>query len=586
VYYFSLVKVFAVLKKEKSILIININQMKKLLLTALLASTVVLNAQSLQWGAVLTGSTSSVLDLALDPSGNLVTVGNFFGTTDFDPGPGTFNMTSGGVYVSKLSSAGNLIWAVSFNSSGAEGVCTDPSGNIYVTGNFSGTFDFDPGPGTFTMSTGGMLDVFVVKLDPSGNFVWAVSAGAAGTDIAFNITCDASNVYVIGNFAQTVDFDPGTGTSNLTVAGGNSAYVWKLTQAGALVWVKALGTNGRGIAVDGAGNIHVSGGFTGTVDFDPGPGTFNMSSSGSNDVYVAKLDASGNLIWAKKMGGVFDDISRTLALDMSGNVITSGWFSVTVDFDPGAGTANLSSAGSYDIFISKLDASGNFVWAKRVGGTGTDDCPDLATDALGNIYGAGYYSGTTADFDPGAGTYILPNSNTLYEAFVLKLDASGNFVMAGGFGSTSNDHGHGVLGDASGNIYTSGLFRGTSDFDPGVNVYNMSSSAGVDNGYVVKLNGGPLSVNENFSNDHSFSVYPNPSNGIFSLNFTEEVKGGKQLTVFDITGKEILKQIIQAGIKQTELEIKTPGMYFINLEADPEKNGTGGKRMVKKVVVQ
>src|SRR5687768_10998347 len=102
--------------------------MKKLLLSALLAGSMASYAQSLQWGAVLTGSASSVLDLALDPSGNLVTVGNFFGTTDFDPGPGTFNMTTtGGVHVSKLDPSGNLMWAVSFNANGTEGVCTDPS---------------------------------------------------------------------------------------------------------------------------------------------------------------------------------------------------------------------------------------------------------------------------------------------------------------------------------------------------------------------------------------------------------------------------------------------------------------------------
>jgi hypothetical protein len=556
--------------------------MKKILFSALLAGTMTLQAQTLQWGAVLTGTSNSVLDLAFAPGGDLITVGNYFGTVDFDPGPGTYNMSAGGVHVTKLSASGNFVWAVSIDGTSTEGVCTDATGNIYVTGTFSGTKDFDPGSGTFNLTAGGLQDIFLTKLDPSGNFLWAVSAGAAGSDSPFNVACDASNVYLVGNFQQTVDFDPGAGTSNLTVAGGNSAFVWKLTQAGALVWAKALGTSGRGIAVDGTGNVYVSGGFTGTVDFDPGAATFNMSSSsGSSDIYVAKLDASGNFVWAKKMGGVFDDISRTLALDMSGNVITSGWFSVTVDFDPGAGTANLSSAGSYDIFVSKLDASGNYVWAKRMGGTGTDDCFDLATDALGNIYSAGYYSGTTADFDPGPAAYTLPNSNTGYDAFVSKLDASGNFVMAGGFGSTSSDIGHGVLGDASGNIITSGLFRGTADFDPGANAYNMSSSAGVDNGYIVKLNGGPVGLNDNYAKEDIISLYPNPSKENSWVQISRETLSGElNFVLRDNLGRELKRVILSDILTRIETANVSSGLYFYSIE-DKNKILKSGKLVIE-----
>jgi hypothetical protein len=125
------------------------------------------------------------------------------------------------------------------------------------------------------------------------------------------------------------------------------------------------GTNvdqGIDVALDSAGNVYTTGFFLGTVDFDPGAGTFNLTSAGSGDLFVSKLDASGNLVWARSMGGAASsDEGYGIVVDGAGNVYTTGSFSGTGDFDPGAGTANLTSAGSFDVFVQKLDASGNFV---------------------------------------------------------------------------------------------------------------------------------------------------------------------------------------------------------------------------------
>src|ERR1035437_9575750 len=132
-----------------------------------------------------------------------------------------------------------------------------------------------------------------------------------------------------------------------------------------------------------------------------------------------------NFLWAKSMGGTGNDIGYSIALDASGNVYTTGYFYGTVDFDPGAGTFNLTSAGNYALFISKLDASGNFVWAKQIGGTSSGALGQfISLDASGNIYTTGCFFGTV-DFDPGAGTSNLTSSST-NDIFVSKLDASGN----------------------------------------------------------------------------------------------------------------------------------------------------------------
>ena len=140
------------------------------------------------------------------------------------------------------------------------------------------------------------------------------------------------------------------------------------------VWAKQMGGGnfdvGSGVALDGSGNVYTTGFFRGTADFDPGAGVFDLTSTsaGFEDIFVSKLDSNGNFVWAKKMGGTGGDGAHSVAVDGSGNVYTTGFFSGTADFDPGPGTFNLTSAGFNAIFVSKLDSNGNFVWAKQMGG--------------------------------------------------------------------------------------------------------------------------------------------------------------------------------------------------------------------------
>jgi len=150
---------------------------------------------------------------------------------------------------------------------------------------------------------------------------------------------------------------------------------------------------------------------------------FKLTSVGVGDIFVSKLDSSGNFVWAKNMGGLIYDYGYGIAVDSSDNVYTTGLFGETADFDPGTGTADLTSAGGDDIFVSKLDSSGNFVWAKRMGGTDYDRGYGVAVDSSGNVYTTGDFLGT-ADFDPGAGTANLTSAG-LADIFVSKLGNDG-----------------------------------------------------------------------------------------------------------------------------------------------------------------
>ncbi|MFH0865376.1 MAG: SBBP repeat-containing protein [Bacteroidota bacterium] len=183
-----------------------------------------------------------------------------------------------------------------------------------------------------------------------------------------------------------------------------------LAQENAIMqWVKQIGgtysdDRGYSLTLDASGNVYTTG-FFGTADFDPGADTFNLTSVGG-DIFISKIDSSGNFVWAEQMGGSDFDYGTSIAVDASGNVYTTGLFRGAADFDPGADTFKLTSAGVEDIFISKLNSSGNFIWAKQIDGTNLNYGPCIAIDTFGNVYTTGPFH-DTADFDPGAGVYNL-----------------------------------------------------------------------------------------------------------------------------------------------------------------------------------
>ncbi len=434
------------------------------------------------------------LSTAVDAIGNVYTSGFFTGTVDFDPGSGTQTLTSAGsndIFVSKLDASGAYVWAKSFGSTGNDnstGITVDGTGNVFTTGQFVGTVDFDPGSGTQNLTSASGANVFISKLDANGTYVWAKSFGASSAN---GIAVDGSGaIYTTGYFSNTVDFDPGSGTQNLTCAGGTDIFVSKLDASGSYVWAKRLGGSSTGfevgssIAVDSSNNVFTTGYFSGTADFDPGVSTQNLVSAGTEDIFVSKLDASGAYIWAKSFGGTSADHGNGISVDAAGNVYTTGYYQGTIDFDPGPGTQSQTSAGGADIFVSKLDASGAYVWGKSLGGTITDVAAGISVDGNGAVYTTGFLSGT-ADFDPGSGTQNL-TSTSVYDIFVSKLDSNGAYVWAKNFGSTAYDEGTGIAIDGRGGVYTTGYFNGTVDFDPSASTANLSSGS-VQGGFIQKL---------------------------------------------------------------------------------------------------
>ena len=405
----------------------------------------------------------------------------FGGDVQIDELGNVYNTGSlnGDMFISKHDNNGNLIWLKSTSGSSGVGLslAVDGDGNVISTGRFQGTVDFDPGPGTYNLSSSGAGDIFIAKLDTNGDFVWAKKFGGTEVDEAYKVAVDGNgNVYTTGTFFGTVDFDPGVGTYNLTSAGpGNDIFICKLGANGNFLWAKSIevtfggGGIGMSIALDESGNIYATGVFTGVADFDPGVGEYILNST-SDDGYVSKFDNDGNFIWARNISDLGGDMGIEIALDNNdnvyavggidsafiiklnvngdfewlgtlngasagygiatdgnGNVLTTGSFAGTIDFDPGVGTSNLTSVGDYDIFIGKLGTSGNFVWAKNIGGSDYDSGESIAIDDGGNIYLTGEF-GDTVDFDPGDGVYNLITTNPNGEVFVTKLSSVSHII--------------------------------------------------------------------------------------------------------------------------------------------------------------
>lgn len=392
-------------------------------------------------------------------------------------------------------SAQTFDWANAYIGGGqtvGQTVTTDPSGNVLAAGVFTDVTDFDAGPGTVSLTPAGDNDVYITKTDASGNLLWARSVGSGGYDNAYGITTDAAgNVYVTGIFHFQADFDPGAAEFNVLSNGGADVYILKLTPAGAFSWVKTFGGANDdyafGIALDGAGNIHTTGYFMGAVDFDPGAGTFSMTGVGDYDGFISKLSAAGNFLWAKSFTGPSSTIPQSIAVDDAGNVYTSGGFRWNADFDPGPAVFTLTAPElDTDTYLCKLDASGNFVWAKHFGGEGTDIGFSLAIDSQQNILMGGFFRGIF-DCDPNAGTSNLFVSG-FQDGFLVKLTPAGTLIWGKKLGGIGDDSIYSIALDGSDNLYATGYFQGTVDFDPGSGVYSLASAAGSGDIFVCKLN--------------------------------------------------------------------------------------------------
>ena len=452
--------------------------------------------------------------VVVDSEGNSYVAGTFF---QADANADTLSTGSGDIFVAKYNSKGTRVWQHTIGSTGddrARGIAIDSLGNIYVTGGFRGTVDFDPGISVRNLVSSGGFDAFVLKLNSAGHHQWSHKFGgsSATADMGYGATVDAAGgVLVTGHFGGTVDFNPASSTLNLTSAGQADVFVLKLTSAGGLVWAKRMGGTGidRGLAIttDSARSVYTTGSFSGTADFDPGSTVSNLTSAGNTDVFVSGLTSSGVFLFAKRMGGSAADEAHDIELDPTGAIYTTGYFSGTADFNPGTAVNNLTSAGGTDIFLSKLaaDAGHGFVFANRIGGYSDDRGRSLVIAQNGTTIAMTGHFTTTVDFDPSAEVANLTSAGST-DTFVARYLSDGGYLTSQRNGGSGLDAGRGIARDGRDDLYVTGFYKGTVAFDTGDGIETLTSVGGKDI-FLTKIVPPPTAIIEEFA----ITLYPGVS---------------------------------------------------------------------------
>lgn len=514
---------------------------------------------TLDWARTMAGiGANEGFALATDADGNVYSCGGFTGSGDFDPGSGVVLLSSSsvdmyGMYVQKLDSNGLLTWVKQIGGGLGFGrvnaIALDKYGNVYVTGVFSGSIDFDPGMGVFLLSAMGTsclkTNIFVLKLDALGQFVWAkqfasnnlsgCNGGILNRPESNGIAIDSEGfVYTTGAFGDTTDFDPGPGSfvlnPSLLVYQGDTyttldLFIAKLDSGGNFIWAKKIGSGGNNSGSNlefgkeirySRGHLYISGVVQGQapVDYDPGSGVFNLTSFcpgglGFNS-FVVKVDTAGDFSWAKMITSNNSVELTAMNIDNAGEVLIGGTFSAAspVDLDPSASNYYLTTTlNGLSGFVAKWDSSGGFEWAGVIRGVGvinpgavakTVQITNVATDYQRNVYFTGYFN-DTIDFDPQPGFHLLPSQkgvsvfgDTVFtdDAFILKLSPSGGFIALGkteqkGYLS-GDEHSTDIALDANNAIFTTGSFNDTTDFDPTISTYYLSNG-GFSNIFIQKL---------------------------------------------------------------------------------------------------
>lgn len=477
-------------------------RLKLLLLLSILAlSLTCAFSQNVNWafgtgGALDESQAFNMPCVHVDNAGNIYHGGVFESVViDVDPSAGVTNIANSGAkdgYFAKYTPSGNLIWAVKVGGAlndGLNGIGTDANGNVYITGFFNGTVDFDPSAAAYYLTATGVGqtlsgDVYLAKYTSSGQLLWAFSFGSGTSyDYGHNLTVTPGGVvYLYGVMTMTgnIDVDPSSGSYYLNESNGNAFCVKYNTHGKFMSAINLGGVHQnscvRDVKLDKE-DIYLGGYIKGSCDINPGPGV-QMINSNSEDAFIMKLDTNFNFQWGfslRKDNTV--DEGCSISLDQN-NIYFSGYaLGTNIDFDPSTSTALLSSAGSTDNFIASYTKQGQYRWAKLIGGSGAE-WNASNTCQNGNVILCGYFN-NTVDFNPSPGGAFYLTSKGAKDGYCLMLDTNGVFQCAFQVGGTGDDHIHSAWVYAPGKILINGTFHNNVGMPDG-STNTLTSNGGYD----------------------------------------------------------------------------------------------------------
>jgi len=369
----------------------------------------------------------------------------------------------------------------------------DKNNSIYIAGAFKDTMDVDPDENYDTLVAQNFYDVFIAKVDSSGELRYSQVLGGRAQETVTSISTDDSlNYYIAGTFTYDIDVAPGDDTLVFNTPTTGDIYFLKMNASDELVWAYHMITNSEedaieDIVVDSAGNIYCTGRFSGTMDFYPGDSVYELSSNGYSDIFIMKLSPEADLLWAKNIGGIYDDAGKKLLVSDEGNLLISGNFKGEVDFNPGTEENVIASEGLRDVFLMNLTTEGAFQWAKSLGGTANDYIRKMIFDHNENlILGGGFRFETDLNPDPNE-EYIV-NGGSWNDLFITKLTMNGDFQWAKTLGDEEPIYLQSLDVDSANNVYYSVNFDEPLDIIPDQDSTEIVHPEGSGDFLIGKLN--------------------------------------------------------------------------------------------------
>lgn len=550
-----------------------------LLSTCYLQVSIAQNPAWTQAFAIGAGDFDFCRGIGTDNSDNIYIGGLFTATVDFQPGPGVVYGAATGFtafYIASYTDNGTLRWLRTMGGNGTsidmDAFTTDPNGNVYASGYFFGTIDFDGTAATdIHTSAAGAFDIFLTKYDSAGNYQFTLTfPGTSFFNLGKGITTDtAGNIYFCGYFSGDVDFDPTASQALLNGTGFKDIFIAKYSSTGLLQWVKQIGNTDDqtafDIAVSVSGNLYITGSFEGTLDFNPGSGVNNFSSQGNSDIFILKLDNAGNYIWNKRIGDTDIDEGHQLTLGANDEIYITGFFGWTTDFDPGPALSPLTSAGSDDIFILKMDTMGNFKWARSIGSSNLDEGVDIRTLTNGDVYTYILFR-DAADVDPGNGVNVFSPSITGYsDLAIVCLDSLGTYKWAEQIGGDFNEYGGKMEITSGGTIWVSGDFFSPTIILGSHVIANADQFGNSNDIFFARLGGSSTQGITPITDEFDYTIFPNPTR---SEIYIKGIPSGKKvsITLRDFTGKSV-KEIVSTGCESLTIPLTnfSSGMYLMEI---------------------
>ncbi|GAA4037419.1 hypothetical protein GCM10022409_23040 [Hymenobacter glaciei] len=548
-------------------------------LLALAASTA-LQAQTWHWASAPTAiidpapagapGGSAIVATASDGAGNTIVAGNFYGSLTL----GATTLISAGhtdVFVARVGPNGEWLQVAQAGGPSEDlvsGLKLDAMGNAVVSGRFGNLVTGARANfGSLVLTSAGSTDAFVARLSPSGQWTQAVRAGGSGNDEANALALDAAgNAVVAGSFQGSTSF----GSTTLAADGVTTAAFVARLNLDAGTWTQASQSTCAfsavpfrnlvtAVALDAADNVVLAGQFDANTRF----GSLALTNTlGGTSAYLARLSASGQWTQAVQLNNnnrnAPPPVINALAVDGAGTATVAGILVETVAF----GSSTLTSAGGYDVFVARLDAAGQWTQAVRAGSPANDIARALVLDAAGNATVAGLFgvyssaSATTAMF----GTLPITSSGGMYDVFVARLSAGGQWTQAVRAGGAGNDEANALSLDAEGSITVAGSCSNPATFGSTM----LSGTTSHAMAYMARFASTVLATNTPASAE-AFALAPNPTAGLVQLSWPDASAATRRVQLFDALGREVRRQQLPAHTRATTLDVAglTPGLYVV-----------------------